>query len=127
MYFGLEVLSTLRRDAAHSDKGCTLDTCPVSYSVYGYLPNKPLNMVFLVVFAISLVWHVFLGVRRRAWSFIVALGIGSLMEVIGNGAMRTYIAIIPNKPQVTMDGSSFTVIHSNVERMSFLFQTPLMY
>ncbi|RDW58671.1 hypothetical protein BP6252_13147 [Coleophoma cylindrospora] len=71
------------RDAAHPGEGCTIETCPVSLSVYGYLPSKAVNLAFLAIFALSFVAHVFQGIRCKAWGFVVALGIGTLLEVVG--------------------------------------------
>lgn len=91
-----EMLSFVQRAAAHPSQGCTIATCLVSLSLYGYLPNKPLNLIFIVAFAISFIGHMFLAVRRRAWSFLVALGIGTLLEVVGNNtstSLRTYAKI----------------------------------
>ncbi|RDW57799.1 hypothetical protein BP5796_12600 [Coleophoma crateriformis] len=71
------------RDAAHPGEGCTIDTCPVSLSVYGYLPSKAANLAFLAIFALSFASHIFQGIKRKAWGFVVALGIGTLLEVVG--------------------------------------------
>jgi len=68
---------------ARKAPNCTKDTCPVSESIYGYLPSKPLNTIFVVFFAISFGVHIWQGVKSKSWTFMVGLGLGSLLEVIG--------------------------------------------
>lgn len=68
------------RDASHP---AAIETCEVSLSLYGYLPSRPANLAFLAIFGILFLGHVVLGVMRRSWSFLVALGMGTMMEVIG--------------------------------------------
>jgi hypothetical protein len=62
---------------------CTVDTCPISESTYGYYPSKPANMAFLAIFIISLIAHIIQGIKWKSWTFLVALGIGTLMEAVG--------------------------------------------
>jgi len=90
----LQKMMSLWQRAKASTEGCTLATCSVSLSVYGYLPNKPLNLTFLAIFAISFIGHVVFGIRRRVWSFLVALGIGTLLEAIGKGTRRNYFCAL---------------------------------
>ena len=61
---------------------CTLDTCPLEYSIYQYRPSLPANIVFLVVFALSglahavqLLWH--------HYTFSILIVIGCVTEIIG--------------------------------------------
>jgi hypothetical protein len=67
---------------------CTVQTCPVSESTYGYYPSRPSNITFLTIFVISLLIHIFQGIRWKSWTFLVALGIGTLMEAVGMVSMR---------------------------------------
>jgi hypothetical protein len=62
---------------------CTLSTCPVSDSVYGYLPSKPATILFVTFFAISFIAHLVQGVRSKSWTFLIALGIGTFGEAVG--------------------------------------------
>jgi hypothetical protein len=72
----------LPRAAKFAD--CTLDTCPVSESVYGYLPSKPATLAFIALFAISFIAHFIQGIRAKSWTFLVALGVGTLSETVGS-------------------------------------------
>lgn len=63
---------------------CTLDTCPVSDSVYGYLPSKPATLAFIALFALSFIAHLIQGIRSKSWTFLVALGVGTSSETVGS-------------------------------------------
>ncbi|KAL3455680.1 RTA1 like protein-domain-containing protein [Aspergillus heterothallicus] len=60
--------------------------CPVSETVYGYTPNLPANVVFAAFFGLCGVYHVIIGLKARSWTFMIALAVGSLMEMIGYAA-----------------------------------------
>lgn len=62
---------------------CTLSTCPVSDSVYGYLPTKAGTLIFIALFAISFIVHMVQGIKSKSWTFLVALGVGTLSEAVG--------------------------------------------
>jgi hypothetical protein len=62
---------------------CTLATCPVSDSLYGYLPSKAINMIFVALFATSCLAHILQGVMNRSWTFVIAFGIGTVTEALG--------------------------------------------
>jgi hypothetical protein len=85
---GMSFLMLRVRNNVHPAAGCTLETCPVSESVYGYLPSKPLNIVFLAIFALSLIVHVFQGIRHRSLTFLVALALGTFTEAVGKYPRR---------------------------------------
>jgi hypothetical protein len=69
---------------------CTVETCDISQSTYGYYPSKPSNMTFLTIFIISLLVHVFQGIKWKSWTFLIALGVGTLMEAAGMASTRSY-------------------------------------
>ncbi|KAK8128019.1 hypothetical protein PG984_009127 [Apiospora sp. TS-2023a] len=48
---------------------CTLDLCPLEMSVTGYLPNLPVNIIFIALYAFAMVIHIMLGFRWRSWFF----------------------------------------------------------
>ncbi|KAH6971178.1 RTA1 like protein-domain-containing protein [Ilyonectria sp. MPI-CAGE-AT-0026] len=62
---------------------CTLDTCPLEYSVYGYRPSLAANILFVVLFALAGILHIFLGLRWRTWFFMVCMVLGCLNAVMG--------------------------------------------
>lgn len=62
---------------------CTLDLCPIAWSVYKYRPSLPGNIAFLVLFALAMATHVCLGVRWRSWWFMAWMIQGCFSEMIG--------------------------------------------
>ncbi|KAF4121121.1 RTA1 like protein [Geosmithia morbida] len=65
------------------DVTCTLDICPIEWSVYTYRPSLPANITLLALFgAVGLV-HAYLGHRWRAWGFMVGMLLGCVCEMIG--------------------------------------------
>jgi hypothetical protein len=57
--------------------------CPVSASIYGYYPSLGANAFFAAFFGIALITNLTLGLRYKTWTFMIALGLGSLTECIG--------------------------------------------
>lgn len=70
------------------------DRCPVEYTMYGTELSKGAAYFFGIAFAGLLILQVYLGIRARAWSFAVWLGLGTILEVIGYWA-RTRLADNP--------------------------------
>lgn len=62
---------------------CTLDLCPVEYSVYGYRPTLSANAIFLALYALSAIIHIYLGVRWKQWFFMGAMVAGAVNAVLG--------------------------------------------
>ncbi|CZS96236.1 hypothetical protein WAI453_009831 [Rhynchosporium graminicola] len=73
----------VREVAKPRPQDCTFETCSVKQSVYGYLPNKPVTIILIVLFGMSMLMHIFQGVKSRSWTFVVALGIGCFGESVG--------------------------------------------
>jgi hypothetical protein len=65
------------------EANCTLEICPIEWSVYKYKPDLPTNIIFLVLFAIAMLIHIYLGIRWRSWFFMSFMIVGCLMEIIG--------------------------------------------
>ncbi|EGX50001.1 hypothetical protein TWF173_007649 [Orbilia oligospora] len=62
---------------------CTIDTCPVSDSVYGFAPKLAPNLVLLVLFSLSTIGFIFVGIWKKTWGFFIAMSLGGLLEVVG--------------------------------------------
>jgi hypothetical protein len=58
-------------------------TCPVQASTIGYYPTLSANAPPAIIFFIALLIQLVIGIRRRTWSYLVAVGIGSLFEAVG--------------------------------------------
>ncbi|MCJ1478075.1 hypothetical protein MMC13_006750 [Lambiella insularis] len=65
---------------------CTLSTCPLSYAQVQYIPSLAGNVIFLIVFLISLGLNLFFGIRYRTWGFLGSLIGGTVLEIIGYAA-----------------------------------------
>ncbi|KAM6514184.1 Envelope glycoprotein gp160 [Fusarium falciforme] len=72
-----------QHDAFSSENLCTLDVCPLEWTMYTYLPSLPGNIVFVALFAIIGVIHAYLGVRWKSWGFMGGMLAGSIAEIIG--------------------------------------------
>ncbi|KFG82523.1 sphingoid long-chain base transporter RSB1 [Metarhizium anisopliae] len=66
-----------------SDENCTLETCPVSWSIYGYQPSLAANTTFLMLYIVAGAIHGYLGIRWRSWGFMTGMLLGCLCEIIG--------------------------------------------
>ncbi|KFY32341.1 hypothetical protein V493_00289, partial [Pseudogymnoascus sp. VKM F-4281 (FW-2241)] len=68
-----------------SYKICTevSDLCPVSATTYGYYPNFGGNVFFTAFFGALFISGLAIGIRGKTWTFALALGIGSGLEMLG--------------------------------------------
>ncbi|KAL2860041.1 RTA1 like protein-domain-containing protein [Aspergillus pseudodeflectus] len=68
-----------------STANCTSVTpeCPVSATTYAYVPNLGANAFFAALFGVCGVYHLAVGVKSRGWTFMIALALGALMEMVG--------------------------------------------
>lgn len=68
-----------------SDANCTLEICPVEWSILQYQPSIPANAVFIALFAIALVIHAVEGIRWRhtLGGFAVPMILGCIDEILG--------------------------------------------
>jgi len=73
--------------------GCTLETCNVKMTFYGYRPNLAVNDALLAMFGLSLVAHAVQAcIWRGNWSFAIAMILGCLTEIIGYaGRLMLYV------------------------------------
>ncbi|PLB48744.1 RTA1-domain-containing protein [Aspergillus steynii IBT 23096] len=62
---------------------CTLDTCPIEASILQYRPSVPANVIFIVVFALAMLVHIFQGIRTGSWGFMVNMVCGCILEIAG--------------------------------------------
>jgi len=80
--------------AATRPEHCTKDTCPASYSIYGYAPNLGANAFFVAIFAISCLTFCYQARLYRKWlGFSIAMILGTALESVG-----MFIIIIIIKP-----------------------------
>ncbi|KAH8659929.1 RTA1 like protein-domain-containing protein [Xylariales sp. PMI_506] len=67
-----------------SQDSCTISTCPISESLYGYRPSIAANSIFLAIAACSLLWCLAVLIKTRRWiAFSISVIIGCILEIIG--------------------------------------------
>ena len=69
-----------------NSKQCTLDTCPIEYSIFNYQPSLAANVILLALFALSFVIFAIQGIfsrRNKLLAFTICLLFGAGTEVIG--------------------------------------------
>lgn len=64
---------------------CTLDDCPIEYSILRYRPSVPASAVFIAIFGVSMLIHAYQGIRSRTWSFMGCMLAGCIVEMVGYG------------------------------------------
>jgi hypothetical protein len=57
--------------------------CPVEGTIYGYEPSLPANAFFAGFFGIALIIQLYLGIRYKTWTYMIALMLGCLAECVG--------------------------------------------
>ncbi|KAI5781921.1 RTA1 like protein-domain-containing protein [Geopyxis carbonaria] len=62
---------------------CTLDTCPIENSFFDYRPSLAANTSLLALFGLSLLANLVQGVAWKTWTFMIAMVLGNLTEILG--------------------------------------------
>lgn len=65
------------------DANCTIEICPIEWSVLQYRPNIPVNAVAVALFGISMIIHIIQGFRWKTWDFMICMVIGCIDEIAG--------------------------------------------
>lgn len=63
---------------------CTIETCPVSESIYGYRPSVAANSFFVALFASAAIVQTAQGIRYRTWTYCTAMVLGCVSEALGH-------------------------------------------
>ncbi|KAL4977172.1 RTA1 like protein-domain-containing protein [Aspergillus desertorum] len=64
---------------------CTLDTCPLSMASVEYIPKLWAQILFMALFGFAFLVHLFLGIRYKTYTFMVAMTLGLMGELVGYG------------------------------------------
>lgn len=59
------------------------DFCVVEATTYGFYPNLGANAFLLAIFALCMAIQFFQGIKWRSWSYMIAMTVGCLGEVLG--------------------------------------------
>ncbi|KHN99635.1 RTA1 like protein family [Metarhizium album ARSEF 1941] len=65
------------------DSSCTLDNCPIEWSIYGFRPSLAANATLLGLFILLGLVHGYLGARWRTWGYMAGMILGCVSESIG--------------------------------------------
>lgn len=57
--------------------------CPIEATIYGYRPNLGVNAFFVAAFAFFAIYHLGIGIRKKAYFFCGVMVMGSVGEAIG--------------------------------------------
>ncbi|KAI0512756.1 parasitic phase-specific protein PSP-1 [Xylaria bambusicola] len=68
------------------DATCTLELCPIEYSIFQYRPSLAANTTFIALHFILMLVHLGLGLRLKHWWFSGATVLGCAFNVVGYGA-----------------------------------------
>ncbi|KAI0804276.1 RTA1-domain-containing protein [Xylaria sp. FL0064] len=67
-----------------SSENCTLDTCPLSDSFYGYRPNLGIDIFISIVYVAIISHCLYVAIIKRKWlSYTISVLLGALLELIG--------------------------------------------
>ncbi|KAI1738632.1 RTA1-domain-containing protein [Xylaria scruposa] len=65
-------------------ENCTLDTCPLSKSYYGYRPNLGIDIFFSIVYIAIIAHCLFVAIFKRKWlSYTICVLLGAILELVG--------------------------------------------
>jgi hypothetical protein len=62
---------------------CTLQTCDLSLASFLYLPTVVGNGLYAGIFGIFIFGQLYLGIKHRAWGYMIAVILGLVLELIG--------------------------------------------
>ncbi|KAI0455384.1 parasitic phase-specific protein PSP-1 [Xylaria acuta] len=68
------------------DATCTLELCPIEYSIFQYQPSLAANIAFIVLHFVLMLIHLGLGLRLGNWWFSGGTIAGCVSNIIGYGA-----------------------------------------
>jgi hypothetical protein len=64
---------------------CSLPECAIDRSIFQYRPSLAANSTFIALFGVSLIIHVYEGIRWRQRMFGTLMAMGCVCEMIGYG------------------------------------------
>lgn len=69
---------------------CTIDTCPIEYSVYGYRPSLAASGALIALYTICMGIQVVMGLHYKTWWFMICMVLGCLVEILGYAGRILY-------------------------------------
>ncbi|KAK2052914.1 parasitic phase-specific protein PSP-1 [Colletotrichum caudatum] len=65
------------------DANCTLELCPLEWSILRYQPSTPASGVFIAFFALAWILHAIQGFKWKTWGFSASMIFGCILEIVG--------------------------------------------
>ncbi|PSN67380.1 parasitic phase-specific protein PSP-1 [Corynespora cassiicola Philippines] len=65
------------------DANCTLDTCPLEWSIFRYKPSIPANGLFIGIFGLLLAVHALQGWWYKKWAYMACMVAGCILQIVG--------------------------------------------
>ncbi|KAF6790717.1 parasitic phase-specific protein psp-1 [Colletotrichum musicola] len=65
------------------EANCTLELCPLEWSILQYRPSVPASGLFIALFSITLILHTLQGIRSKTWGFMGSVVAGCVLEIVG--------------------------------------------
>lgn len=59
--------------------------CPVGATTYGYYPSSAASIAFIIVFALTCIGQLVLGIRYKTYPYMIAAAIATFGEAVGYG------------------------------------------
>ena len=69
--------------ASGKQSNCTLGACPIEISTYGYRPSLPFQSLLIALYFLCALAQSYLGWRYKNWSYMSAMLLGCICEIIG--------------------------------------------
>ncbi|KAM0328171.1 hypothetical protein ACHAQA_005578 [Verticillium albo-atrum] len=66
-----------------ADANCTLELCPLEWSILRYQPSIAANTAFITLFAVAMILHAIQGIYYKTWTFACCMAAGCILEIIG--------------------------------------------
>lgn len=76
--------------AGGENPNCTVEACPIEFSVYGYRPTLPGSAALIALYGICMIVQIVLGIRYKTWWFMGAMVLGCIDEILGYAGRILY-------------------------------------
>lgn len=64
---------------------CTFELCSIEWTIFKYRPSLPANAIFIAIFGLSMIVHIFQAYRWKQWTFGTLFSLGCIAEMVGYG------------------------------------------
>ena len=65
------------------DANCTLELCPLEWSVFQYQPSIPANATLAAIFGLLLFVHLVQGIWFKTFGYMACMSVGCVLQIVG--------------------------------------------